>query len=162
MRVCLCVCVCVCVNERERKGERERAREREYSVDSLMSMTHSYVWDDSFICVTRLIHMCDMTHSYVTWLICMCKTNLLCFWHDSRARDDSSVGSWHRTQTAIMCLSYLCDMTDSFNSQKLLTYHIRMSHIFGIICDMTHTYVTWLTRMRHDSHVCDMTQPYRW
>jgi len=28
-------------------------------------MTHSYVWHDSFICVTWLIHMCDMTHSYV-------------------------------------------------------------------------------------------------
>ena len=25
-------------------------------------MTHSYVWHDSFICVTWLIHMCDMTH----------------------------------------------------------------------------------------------------
>jgi len=32
-------------------------------------MPHSYVWHDSFICVTWLIHMCDMTHSYV--------------WHDS-------------------------------------------------------------------------------
>jgi len=32
-------------------------------------MTHSYVWHDSFICVTWLIHMCDVTHSYV--------------WHDS-------------------------------------------------------------------------------
>ena len=32
-------------------------------------MTHSYVWHDSFLCVTWLIPMCDMTHSYV--------------WHDS-------------------------------------------------------------------------------
>jgi len=38
---------------------------------------HSYVWHNAFICVTWLIHMCDMTHSYVwhdsficvTWLI---------------------------------------------------------------------------------------------
>jgi len=32
-------------------------------------VTHSCVWHDSFMCVTWLIHMCDMTHSYV--------------WHDS-------------------------------------------------------------------------------
>jgi len=40
----------------------------------------SYVWRDSFIRVTRLIHMFDMTHSYVsrdsfiylTWLIYTC------------------------------------------------------------------------------------------
>jgi len=32
-------------------------------------MTHSYVWHDSFMCVTWLIHKCDMTHS--------------CVWHSS-------------------------------------------------------------------------------
>jgi len=32
-------------------------------------MTHSCVWQDSFMCVTWLIHVCDMTHS--------------CVWHDS-------------------------------------------------------------------------------
>ena len=31
----------------------------------MCDMTHSYVWHDSFICVTRLIHICDMTHSYM-------------------------------------------------------------------------------------------------
>ena len=41
-------------------------------------MTHSYVWHDSFICVTWLIHMCDMTHSYVchessTWGAVQCE-----------------------------------------------------------------------------------------
>jgi len=35
----------------------------------MRDMPHSYVWPDSFICVTWLIHMCDMTHSYA--------------WHDS-------------------------------------------------------------------------------
>jgi len=46
----------------------------------ICDMTHSYVWHDSLIRVTWLIHMCDMTHSYVwhdsficvTWLIHMC------------------------------------------------------------------------------------------
>jgi len=32
-------------------------------------MTHSYMWHDSFICVTWLIHMCDITHSQLTWTI---------------------------------------------------------------------------------------------
>jgi len=31
----------------------------------MCDMTHSYVWHDSFICVTWFIHMCDMIHSYV-------------------------------------------------------------------------------------------------
>jgi len=69
-------------------------------------MPHAYVWHDSFICVTWLIHMCDMTHSYgwhrlihmcnmtdlsvrhdslirVTWLVYMCNLTDLCVWHDS-------------------------------------------------------------------------------
>jgi len=32
----------------------------------LSQKTHLYVWRDSFICMTRLIHMYDVTHSYVT------------------------------------------------------------------------------------------------
>ena len=35
----------------------------------LCDMTHSYVWHDAFMCVTWLIHMCGTTHS--------------CVWHDS-------------------------------------------------------------------------------
>ena len=54
-------------------------------------MTHAYVWHDSFICVTWLIHMCDMTHAYVwhdsficvAWLIHMCDMTHAYVWHDS-------------------------------------------------------------------------------
>ena len=31
----------------------------------MCDMTHSYVWSHSFICVTCLIHICDMTHLHV-------------------------------------------------------------------------------------------------
>ena len=31
----------------------------------ICDMAHIYVWRDSFICATWLIHMCDVTHSYV-------------------------------------------------------------------------------------------------
>jgi len=45
----------------------------------MRDMTHSYVWCDSFLCVTWLVHMCDVTRSFVwrdsficvTWLIRM-------------------------------------------------------------------------------------------
>jgi len=57
-------------------------------------MTFSHVWRALFICVTWLIHMCDMTHSYVrhdsfisaTWLIHMCDITHLYMWHYSHAR----------------------------------------------------------------------------
>jgi len=45
---------------------------------------YSYVWHDSFICVTWLIRMCDMTHSYTwAWLIHMCDIPCSYVWHDS-------------------------------------------------------------------------------
>ena len=57
----------------------------------MCDITHSYVWHDSFICVTWLIHMCDITHAYVwhdsficvTWLIHMCDMTHSYVWHDS-------------------------------------------------------------------------------
>jgi len=49
MCVYVCVCVCVWVCQWVRKRERERKSE----------ITHSYVWYDSFIPVTWLVHVCD-------------------------------------------------------------------------------------------------------
>ena len=101
-----------------------------------------HAWLDVFLCVTRLIqmcdtthHMCDMTHSYtrpvtsirVTWLIHMCDTTHSYAWHDQFI--------------CLTCLIYMCDMTHSYewhNSFICVTWLIHM-------CDMTHSYV-W-----HDS-----------
>ena len=38
-----------------------------------------HTWHDSFMCVTWLIHMCDVAHTHVTWLMYT--------WHDSRICD---------------------------------------------------------------------------
>ena len=46
-------------------------------------MTHSYVWRDSFICVTWLFHMCIMTHSYAWHDSFMCGMTHSYVWHHS-------------------------------------------------------------------------------
>jgi len=94
----------------------------------MCDMTHSYVWHDSFICETWLIHMCDMTHSYVwhdsficvTWLIHMWDMTHSCVWHDSFICETWLIHMWH----------------DSF--------------MYGTI----HSHVTWLI------HMWDMTHSY--
>jgi len=57
----------------------------------MCDMTHSYVWHDSFTCVTWLIHTRDPTHSHVwhdscicvTWIIHMYDMTHSYVWHDS-------------------------------------------------------------------------------
>jgi len=76
----------------------------------LMHWTHSFVWRDSFICdmthwhewhdlcVTWLIHMCDMTHSFV--------------WRDSFICDMTHWHEWH--DLCVTWLIHLCDVTHSY------------------------------------------------
>jgi len=98
----------------------------------ICDMTHSYVRHDSFICATWLIHTCDMTHPHV--------------WHDPFIRM-----TW---------LIHICDMTRSYVWQYSFIYVTWLIHTY----DMTHSYV------RHDSfirlawliHMCNMTRSYVW
>ena len=94
---------------------------------------HSCVSHDSFICVTWLIHPCDMTHSHdsficVTWLIHMCDMTHSYAWHDS-----------------FICVTWLIhmrDMTHSYawhDSFICVPWHIHM-------CAIKHSYMRDMTR----------------
>jgi len=107
----------------------------------MCDMTHSYVWHDSFRCVTWLIHMCDMTHSHVTRLTHMCDMTHSYVWHDS-----------------FICVTWLirgCDIT-----YEWVTSHMKwvMSQIW-----MTHARLTLSAIERLPLiHMCDTTHSYVW
>jgi len=100
--------------------------------------TVSYVWHDSFTCVTWLLCMCDMTPLYVwcdsitcmTWLIHMCDITPLYVWCDS-----FTCATW---------FIYMCEMTHSYvwKSHSYLWHGSIICATWLIyICDMTHSYV---------------------
>jgi len=81
--------------ERERERERKRKRKRETErtcwtwLIHMCDITHSYVWHDAFICLTWHIRICDMTHLYMwhgafifaTWLNHMCDMTHSYMWY---------------------------------------------------------------------------------
>jgi len=117
------------------------------------SLVFKYAWHDSFICVTWLIAMHDMTHSYVghgpcvlMWLIHMCDMTHSYMWHDSFIY--------------VTWLIHMCAMTHSYvwhDSFICVTWLIHplntlvrvMSHMLEVTC--IRICVTWLIYM------CDMT-----
>ena len=96
----------------------------------MCDMTPSYVWHDSFICVTWFIHMCDKTHSYVTWLIHMCDTTHSYVWHNSFIY--------------VTWLIRICDMTQVARSENINMYLCMC--VCTYVCTRTsvHIYLTYL------------------
>ena len=103
-------------------------------------MTHSYVSHDSFICVTWLIHMCDMTHSYATWPISHTHTHEQVF--DTAEIEMSAsnyVASFQKfphthIQDSFICVPWLihmCAMTHVASFQKFP--HTRIQDSFTCV-----------------------------
>jgi len=135
--------------------------------ESYLEMTHSYVWHDTFVCVTWLIHMRDMTHWYVwhdslicvTWLIRMRDVTHSYVWHDSFLRvpwlihtcDMTHSNAWHDSFIRVTWLILTCATTHSYarhDSFICVTYSFRhsnvrdgMSHVLSRMCNMTHSRV---------------------
>jgi len=88
-------------------------------------VTHSYMWRDSFVCGTSLIHICVVTHSYFcvwrfglfcdTWLIHMCDVTHLDVWRDSSVCVTWLIRIWARDVfVRVTWLIYTCVVTHSY------------------------------------------------
>jgi len=124
-------------------------------------MTHSYVWQDVFICVTWRNHLCDMTHSYVrhdsfiyvTWLIHMCDMTHSYVWQDVFTRDMTC--SWVTCLVHRMGVIYTCTIAHSYLWLDLFTRvgitpserERDMTH--SCVCRDSFVYVLWLVHMGH-------------
>jgi len=127
--------------------------------------TCASVWHDSPICLTWLIHICDIPHPRVTRL----KLRFIRIWHDSNFihiwldssfihtwQDSSFIYTWYDSNCALsICdmthmtqLLSICDMTqvDSNCALSICDMSQIDSHCAWSICDMTHVdlHVTWL------------------
>jgi len=149
----------------------------------MCDMTHSYVWHDSFICVTLLNHICDMTHSYVwhdsficvTWLIHVCDETDSYVRHDSFIRVIWLIRTRDILQMRRTCwLTYRCvratwrcclrRVSMRMSLSRLRALSAKRCAIFSHICDMTHSHDSF-TCCSHASflratwliHMCDMT-----
>jgi len=133
-------------------------------------MTRSYVWHDSFICVTWLFHMFICVRS-ATWCMSMCDSSRsAAMLIDAHWLPHSYV--WHDSFICVIWLVHMCDIPHEHawhGSFICVTWLVQMcvmthSHMwhdsFVDVCHDSFTYVTWLVRrcVSWLIHICDMTR----
>ena len=106
-------------------------------VCDMTHLCHAYVWHDSFICVTWLIHaestiflllraVCDMTHSYVWHDSCICVTWLM------HMCDMAHAYVWHDSFICATWLIHMCDMTHSYVWHDSFIHSQGVSYCYGV------------------------------
>ena len=146
----MCECELKCVNVTRRR--------RVYTFD----MTHSYVyvWRDSFIRMTQLIYMCDMTHLHVRHNSFTCATNFFDVCDTIQwflaGLDECPYYRWHVCRIwydifiRVTWCMHMCDMTYSYIGHVLI--HILMHiPIYILVYLLIHILIYILI------HICDIT-----
>jgi len=143
----------------------------------MCDLTHSYVWHDSFICVTWLIHMGH--HSCRTWLIHTWHDSFI--WdtthvgHDSSIRDlsysyvshyllQSTVAALERVMSSARSATQLQHHCNSVGLHVPLQSAVAAGAAEGRLCGMTRSCV-WHDSFIHggqDSCICDIAHSYMW
>jgi len=114
------------------------------------------LWHDSFTCATWLLHMCDMTHPFVSRCSFICFTRLTymkiifntnAHWIRSLRRLPPAC-VWHDSFICVTWLMHTCDMTqhDSFSDRLI---HVR---------DMTHLWCDSFIRVKWLFHIFYITK----
>ena len=118
----------------------------------MCGMTHSYVWHDSFMCVTWLIHVCGMTHSWVWHDSIIFMTTLECdgtgayVWHDSM-NESCHTHKWVMPYIWMSHVSHMngsCHTHEWVMSHTIMSYAIRMNEYIWMRWRAWIIYTTWL------------------
>jgi len=130
----------------------------------MCDVTHSYVWHDSFICVTWLIRMCDATHSYICDTTHVTQTS--CHTHErvtSHIKRSHGTGlNNHVTHMNESCHTYEWVMTYQNRQIDVLCHTYESSDTSGWV--MSHVWMSHVTHMNEscDTYVNESCHTYEW
>jgi len=132
-------------------------------------MRHLYVWHDSFICVTWLIHvrdnatsrvmLCERTHAYVLHNSLRSMTCFLQYvWHDWFMCAVTDLYEWHDLFTCVTLLFRTCGITrlyawhDSVICVMWPVTYWYVWHAWFICVTWHHLYLLYFTHVWHMLH----------